>query len=125
MRYLPFAVVAILAIAGCAPTVWDKAGGTEAQFNQESAQCRLMARGMNSGDFYAEGKPAFVAAATIGNAVGTAISTAATYRDCMMAVGYTPRAPGSAEPTPDDNAVNPGCLPGQPCVCGANGCHPG
>jgi len=45
---------------------------------------------MNSGTFYAEGKPAFVAGAAVGNAIGTAINTAATYQDCMMATGYTP-----------------------------------
>lgn len=92
-------LVAGLSIAGCAPTIWDKPGGTQAEFNQENARCRLVARGMNSGDFYAQGSPGFVAGATIGNAIGTAINTAATYRDCMMAIGYTPRgASETAEP---------------------------
>jgi hypothetical protein len=94
MRCLPIAIAAaVLALGACAPIVWDKPGATQAQFNQENAKCRLVARGMNSGDFYAEGKPAFVAGAAIGNAVGTAIGTAATYRDCMMAIGYTPQNP--------------------------------
>jgi hypothetical protein len=94
MRCLPITLIgAVLALGACAPIVWDKPGATQAQFNQENAKCRLVARGMNSGDFYAEGKPAFVAGAAIGNAVGTAISTAATYRDCMMATGNTPQNP--------------------------------
>ena len=87
------ALVASLAVVGCAPTVWNKPGITQAQFNQDNARCRLVARGMNSGSFYAEGKPAFVAGAAVGNAIGTAINTAATYSDCMMADGYTPENP--------------------------------
>jgi hypothetical protein len=78
----------------CAPTIWDKQGATQADFNQDSARCRLLARGMNLGDFYAQGSPGFVAGAALGNAVGTAANQAATYRDCMMATGYTPRASG-------------------------------
>jgi hypothetical protein len=94
MRWLPIALIgAVLALGACAPITWDKPGATQAQFNQDNAKCRLVARGMNSGDFYAEGKPAFVAGAAIGNAIGTAINTAATYRDCMMATGYTPQNP--------------------------------
>lgn len=93
MRYKLFPIVACLTIAGCAPVIWDKPGVTQAQFNQENAQCRMVARGMNPGTFYAEGKPAFVAGAALGNAIGTAINTAATYRDCMMATGYTPENP--------------------------------
>jgi hypothetical protein len=46
---------------------------------------------MNSGDFYAEGSPKFVAAATLGNAIGTAVNRQETFDDCMMAVGYTQR----------------------------------
>jgi hypothetical protein len=86
-------LVGCLVLVACAPTVWDKPGITQGQFNQDNARCRLVARGMNSGDFYAEGKPAFVAGAAIGNAVGAAINTAATYHDCMMAEGYTPQNP--------------------------------
>jgi hypothetical protein len=54
---------------------------------------------MNSGDFYAEGSPKFVAAATVGNAIGTSINRQETFHDCMMAVGYTPRASTSADPS--------------------------
>ncbi|MBV9583848.1 MAG: DUF4189 domain-containing protein [Alphaproteobacteria bacterium] len=93
--------VAILACAGamaaCAPTIWDKPGATQAEFNRDSGRCRLLARGMNSGDFYAEGSPKFVAAAAVGNAVGPAINQQETYHDCMMAVGYSPRSSASAE----------------------------
>jgi hypothetical protein len=89
-------LIACVAIAGCAPTVWDKPGGSQAEFNQDSARCRLFARGMNSGDFYAEGSPGFVASAAVGNAIGTAVNQQATYHDCMMAVGYAPQSPVSS-----------------------------
>jgi hypothetical protein len=92
-RFLVVAVVSCLTIAGCAPTVWDKPGVTQAQFNQENARCRLVARGMAPGDFYAQGSAQFVAGAAIGNAIGTAIGQAANYSDCMMASGYTPEDP--------------------------------
>lgn len=83
---------ALTAVSACAPTVWDRPGATQAQFSQDSAGCRLLARGMNSGDFYAQGSPGFVAGAAVGNAIGTAVNQAATFRDCMMAKGYTARA---------------------------------
>ena len=100
MRHRIVALFACLQMVACAPAVWEKPGGTQAEFNQDSARCRLLARGMNSGDFYAEGSPKFVAAAALGNAIGTAINQQGNYRDCMMAVGYTPHAaaPESASP---------------------------
>jgi hypothetical protein len=55
---------------------------------------------MNPGDFYAQGSPRFVAGAAIGNAIGTDFDRAATYNDCMMAVGYIPEAPQSSAVTP-------------------------
>ncbi|HXP29542.1 MAG TPA: hypothetical protein VN832_00520 [Stellaceae bacterium] len=55
---------------------------------------------MNSGDFYAQGSARFVAGAAIGNAIGTSFAQAATYDDCMMAIGYTPEAPQSSAVAP-------------------------
>jgi len=113
------ALVASLAVVGCAPTVWNKPGITQAQFNQDNARCRLVARGMNSGSFYTEGKPAFVAGAALGNAIGTAVNTAATYNDCMMADGYTtsrssavsrclPLSASSSQSSPECSEKSPG-----------------
>jgi hypothetical protein len=76
--------------------VFDKVGATQADFNQDSAKCRLVARGMNPGDFYAQGSAQFVAGAAVGNAIGTAINQRETYKDCMMAVGYTMERPQAA-----------------------------
>jgi hypothetical protein len=88
-------MLSCLVLGACAPTIWDKPGATQADFNQDSARCRLLARGMNPGDFYAQGSPSFVAGATLGNALGTAANQVATYRDCMMALGYTPEERGA------------------------------
>src|SRR5208282_1493025 len=86
------AALGFLILAACAPTIWDKSHATQADFNKDSARCRLLARGMSPGDFYAQGSANFVAGAALGNTIGTAANQAATYRDCMMATGYTPRA---------------------------------
>jgi hypothetical protein len=88
-------MLSCLVLGACAPTIWDKPGATQADFNQDGARCRLLARGMNPGDFYAQGSPSFVAGAALGNALGTAANQVATYRDCMMALGYTPQEGGA------------------------------
>jgi hypothetical protein len=97
--------IGLATMPACTPTNWDKPNATQADFNRDSAQCRLLARGMNLGDFYAQGSASFVAGAALGNAIGTATNQAATYRDCMLAVGYTPQASGAAsygsESSPD------------------------
>lgn len=84
------------ALGACAPMVFDKPGATKAEFNQDSAKCRLVARGLNSGNFYAQGSESFVAGAALGNAIGTAITQRETYKDCMMAAGYTLEGPRAA-----------------------------
>ena len=111
-------VLGSLILGACAPTIWDKPGATQADFNQDSARCRLLARGMNPGDFYAQGSTSFVAGAALGNAIGTAANQGATYRDCMLAIGYTPQASGD---TAGDDASGPprscGGGPGLPNTC--------
>jgi hypothetical protein len=108
-------------LGACAPTIWDKPDATQADFNQDSARCRLLARGMNPGGFYAQGSAQFVAGAALGNTLGTAANQRATYRDCMMATGYAPRASGGAEGEETDNASGPpgqcGGGPGLPNTC--------
>lgn len=91
MRYAPFALAFML--VGCAPVTWDRPNTTQVQFNQDNARCRLVAQGMNSGDFFAVGSASYVAGAAIGNAIGTAMKQYATHKDCMMATGYTPQDP--------------------------------
>jgi hypothetical protein len=81
------ALARCMLIVGCAPIVWDKLGGTQAQFNVENARCRMVARGLNPGTFYAAGSTEFVAGAVLGNAIGTAANQRQTYRDCMEMKG--------------------------------------
>ena len=107
-------------LGACAPTIWDKPEATQADFNQDSARCRLLARGMNPGGFYAQGSAEFVAGAALGNAIGTAANQGATYRDCMMATGYTPRGAGAGERDTDNASALPsqcGGGPGLPNTC--------
>jgi hypothetical protein len=108
-------------LGACAPTIWDKPDATQADFNQDSARCRLLVRGMNPGGFYAQGSAQFVAGAALGNTLGTAANQRATYRDCMMATGYAPRASGGAEGEETHNASGPpgqcGGGPGLPNMC--------
>jgi len=91
VAYIASAILSTTLVTSCAPIVWDNPNVTQDQFNRDNARCRLIARGMNPGNFAAEGKPAFVAGAALGNAIGTAIATRETYKDCMEAQGYTPR----------------------------------
>ena len=93
MRKLLITIAGLIFVTGCAPTVWDRPGTTQAQFNQDNARCRMVARDMAPGDFYAQGSPQFVAGAAVGNVIGTAVAQNVNYRDCMMAVGYTPESP--------------------------------
>jgi hypothetical protein len=110
-------MLSCLVLGACTPTIWDKPGATQTDFNQDSARCRLLARGMNPGDFYAQGSTNFVAGAALGNALGTAVNQGATYHDCMMAVGYTPRAPGAET---DEPAPATSCGWQHPCAAPAS-----
>ena len=83
------ALASVMALAACAPIMWGRPGLTQADFNQDNARCRLVARAMNSGDFSASGSRQLVAGAGLGYVIATAISTRADYKDCMEAAGYT------------------------------------
>ena len=92
----PLAIIGLaITLGACAPIVWDKPGGTQAQFNVENARCRMVARGLNPGGFYAAGSTEFVAGAALGNAIGTAVNQRQTYRDCMEMQGYTEGGSGA------------------------------
>jgi hypothetical protein len=95
-------LIVTAALSGCAPTVWDKPGGTQADFNEDTARCQLVAEGM-SPDFgspvYLTGHAgrdiadneisAFVHGVDRGMAVGH------THALCMQANGYTARVAGA------------------------------
>lgn len=80
-------ILMVVALAGCAPMTFNKPGATQAEFGADSAQCRFMARNMQTG-YVAVGSPAFVAGAAIGNAIGNGVAVRQNYKDCMEMKGY-------------------------------------
>jgi hypothetical protein len=87
MRSVMVVMISIL-LVGCAKHSW--APGPQAailDYDQQSAQCSLMARHGGSG-FYAAGNPNFVAGAAVGHAIGEGIRTQQDFNDCMMASGW-------------------------------------
>jgi hypothetical protein len=123
MRYLPIAIIGavLFVLGGCAPIVWDKPSGTQAEFNVDNARCRMVARGLNPGGFVAAGSTEFVAGAALGNAIGTAANQRATYRDCMEMQGYAEHGGAAAaeasyqsEVLASDCGGRPGGLSGGP-----------
>lgn len=117
---LAFAAGFVFTASACTLITWDKQGATQAEFNQDNAKCRLLARGMNPGGFYAQGSPQFVAGAAVGNAIGTAMNQRETYRDCMNMQGYSERgasaaaASASSSDAPTPGAGYGGGGPGEP-----------
>lgn len=90
MRKITGAIGLIGMLAGCAPAVWDKADGSQAGFNEDSARCRLMAENSGSSGF-AVGSLAFVLVATLIHTAANAAREQGNYNNCMLASGYTPR----------------------------------
>jgi hypothetical protein len=87
-----FVVVAASALlAGCAtgPRQWLPGPNVAPNmtFDQQQAQCSLMARHGGSG-FYAAGNQNFVAGAAVGHAIGEGIRTQQDFNDCMLASGW-------------------------------------
>jgi hypothetical protein len=85
---------AALLLGGCVTHTFAPGPGMSAiNFEPDSAQCRLIARGLETGfNFAASGSPKFVAASTGGAALGYAISSAveqnSNFNDCMEARGW-------------------------------------
>jgi hypothetical protein len=99
--------IALLALAACAPTVWDRPYTSTAEFNTDNAKCRLAARAMNRDEFEAHGRIGFVIAASLIHGIAQGVATQQDYNDCMEANGYVPREPSappvamvSTEPPP-------------------------
>jgi hypothetical protein len=84
---VPFAIV--LSLGGCAHT-WapgPETGLSLSQLEPAKARCSLMARHSGS-SFEAYGNVRFVAAATLGNAIGDTIRSHEDFDDCMVAGGW-------------------------------------
>jgi hypothetical protein len=87
-------VLALAALAGCAgPTLYDKPGGTQAQFDRDLAQCRYEAQLATSG--YSSGNTRRGASGAAGQGVAEGIWQTSDRNDledsCLIGRGYTPR----------------------------------
>jgi hypothetical protein len=82
-------VVMILALSlgGCVSHTWVPGPDVHATFEEQSAQCSMIARHGGSG-FAASGSPGYVAGVAIGNAIGNAVQANADFNDCMAANGW-------------------------------------
>lgn len=76
----------VMVLTACGPTVENKPGATQAEFDQDSARCNLVARRLSSRSPNAEASP--VIGASLGYGVTTAIDEQKIYHDCMAAAGY-------------------------------------
>jgi hypothetical protein len=76
------AVTSLLLVGACASqTIWDKPGGTQADFNRDTYECQK--------DAYASGGAAYV-----GYGVTQRTANVNMYNSCMVAQGYTARPKG-------------------------------
>lgn len=94
MRKIVFASLGLTLLSGCVTHTFAPGPGLSANdFEPDSANCRLFARGAQSGfAFGAAGSPKFVGAAmggaAIGYAIGSAIERNRNYNDCMIGHGW-------------------------------------
>jgi hypothetical protein len=94
--------LALVALSGCAPTVWVKPGATSAEFSMDDARCQLLAEGANP-DLGAPtiytGSVRGDVAANIGvgllHGLAQGVAVSRTRDLCMQAGGYVAVAPGS------------------------------
>jgi membrane-associated protease RseP (regulator of RpoE activity) len=95
---------ALFLLVNCANHTWAPGPGmAAANFEPDSAQCRLFARGSNPQHSYdAYGSPKFVAASMAGmilaDAIGDAVRSNENFNDCMQAHGW--RVADNAKPPP-------------------------
>jgi hypothetical protein len=76
-----------LSLGGCVSHTWVAGPDAHATFEEQTAQCRIIARHGETG-FYAYGSASYVAGAAIGNAIGNAVQANADFNDCMAANGW-------------------------------------
>jgi hypothetical protein len=79
--------VAAVLLSGCVSHTWAPGPTAAMPFPQASGQCKLVAMGAERGTF-AFGRPAFVAGAAIGSAIGNAVRQNTAYNACMEAQGF-------------------------------------
>ena len=69
------AAILVFVLSGCAETIWDKQGATQADFNKDSYECERDAR--QSGYF--------------GSGLAGSLAMKEFYERCMVARGWTAR----------------------------------
>jgi hypothetical protein len=99
--------VTLVALSGCAPTIWDRPGTTQAEFNMDNARCRLVAEGANpapdtdpiyTGNFKRD--LAVNAGAGLAEGLVQRLAIRHTYDLCMEANGYVERASSGVQSQP-------------------------
>lgn len=96
----------VMGLTACGPTVGNNPGVTQAEFDQDSARCNLVARQLSSRSPNAEASP--VTGASLGYGIATAIDEQKIYHDCMTAAGYGTgenRARSGPQMQPQTNTV--------------------
>lgn len=78
---------AMVALTGCVQHQWAYGPTASMPFEQASGQCKLVAMGAEQG-FAAIGRPAFVAGAALGSAIGNAVRQNQAFNACMEAQGF-------------------------------------
>lgn len=86
------AILAVTLIAGCVPVQYVPGPGATMPQNQAQGQCKLAALNSDRG-YMAFGNSTYVASAALGNAIGNAARSYATYNACMEAQGFIPYVP--------------------------------
>jgi len=82
------AILTMISISGCTQHTWSPGPGMNlADFEPAKAGCSLVARNGGSG-LVVYGRPAFVAGAALGHAIGESIRAQANFNDCMSAQGW-------------------------------------
>jgi hypothetical protein len=104
--------IGLVALSGCAPTVWMKPVVTPAEFTMDSAHCQLLAEGENpdlgaptiyTGSVRGDVAANLGAGLLHGLAQGLAVSH--THDLCMEASGYVGVAPGAVQTPPPPTHV--------------------
>ena len=118
------AAVTLMGLSACAEHTWAPGPGASVPINMAQGRCKLVAMGMDTGGggFEAQGSTKFVAAATagylVGSAIGSAVRQNASYNACMEASGFVAvdGQQAAAAGVPSVAAASPPPTASQPAV---------
>lgn len=89
-RFLTTTAIALClggTLTACVQHQWAYGPTATMPFEQASGRCKLVAMGAEEG-YAAIGRPAFVAGAALGNAIGNAVRINEAFNACMEAAGF-------------------------------------